>query len=610
LCRTRAQVQKVSRALAAADLPVVERGSMLEQEHIKNALAIVLLLADSSGMGLLRAARQAEHPLTHKDIEVVLLAAKERATPPIMLLLHGELPLDLSAQGRPSLIRLTEILQALQHTSDMWSLLAHYLLLETSLVRELLRCQESTEAYPTLADYDVLLQLARRYDQQQRLKSREQETRTQQGHKEDKPALQEQARGFLEYLSLLVMLRQDGGNRQQDTAESAGEQADIIRVMTVHASKGLEFPIVYLPFLVQRRFPLQQRANPIPAPSGMLPTESEGAKAHDSGESCLFYVGVTRARDALILSYSERYGKLSYKRSPYLDALEAGLADQRITKLHWDVGARFIVPQFVASTAPEPNIIGSAQPSEGFIEAMRASKTVNVSVVEAYQRCPRQYAYRHIYHFQSEEGAYQLFWRATQETIADVYEQLQASKENKAVLTEQAVRDLYDQRWQALGGPTMPFAVLYEQHGHEIVEAVRRDLRTREDVKWETRPDYTVDIAGQAVQVPIDRVEASTPVKFIRTRYGNRKEKPIAETREMLYARAYRQAHPGQSVEMHSHNLSTGETVPITMTPKKEQSLYDEVEQALLGMQRNAYPAQPAEPFRCPTCPFFFICPA
>ena len=103
---------------------------------------------------------------------------------------------------------------------------------------------------------------------------------------------------------------------------------------------------------------------------------------------------------------------------------------------------------------------------------------------------------------------------------------------------------------------------------------------------------------------------AGTPVKFVRTRFGKRKDKPTAEARELLYARAYRQLHPGQQVELHSHNLSTGEVVPIPLTPKKEQSLYEEVEQSVLGLERNEYPATPAEPFRCPSCPFFWICPA
>jgi len=60
---------------------------------------------------------------------------------------------------------------------------------------------------------------------------------------------------------------------------------------------------------------------------------------------------------------------------------------------------------------------------------------------------------------------------------------------------------------------------------------------------------------------------------------------------------------------LHSHNLSTGEVVPIKMTARKEQSLYDDVEKSIEGLEQNDYPAKP-DAFRCPTCPFFFICPA
>src|SRR2546429_9759425 len=94
--------------------------------------------------------------------------------------------------------------------------------------------------------------------------------------------------------------------------------------MTVHASKGLEFPVVYLPGLIQRNFPLQSRSNPVPAPAGMLPAESEGSAAHETGEACLFYVGVIRGRYQLVPSYSERKGKKKAKPPLYLDALVAG----------------------------------------------------------------------------------------------------------------------------------------------------------------------------------------------------------------------------------------------------------------------------------------------
>ncbi|MBV9614396.1 MAG: UvrD-helicase domain-containing protein, partial [Ktedonobacteraceae bacterium] len=337
LCRTRAQVQKVSRTLAKAGLPVIDRGGVLEQEHIKDILSLLLLLTNASGMGILRATRSFAHPLSQSDIEALLLAAREQKSSPGMLIYNGEAPSGMSVQGRHALLRLADTLQALQRAPDLWSLLAQYLFIETDLVRNLLSNRESKQNSAILADYETLLQLARHYDQQALRRGLHD---SEMKGSDDVPAgqrvpLQECIKGFLEYVSLLVLLRQDGSTRQ-GSEESNGTESDIIRVMTVHASKGLEFPVVYMPGLVQRRFPLQARSSPVEAPAGMLPEESTGATASESGEACLFYVGVTRARDQLVLSYSERYGKIKYKRSPYIDALEAGLANERMTKLHWE----------------------------------------------------------------------------------------------------------------------------------------------------------------------------------------------------------------------------------------------------------------------------------
>ncbi len=619
LCRTRAQVQKISRALAKADLPVIERGGMLEQEHTRDVLSFLLLLTNGSGMGILRATRPSRHPLSQGDIEALLLAAREQKISPAMLIYTGEAPLGVSAEGRHTLMQLAAIIQTLQRVPDLWTLLAQYLILETDLVRNLLSNRESKQNRAILADYDALLQLARHYDQQ----ALRRELHNPEANEADESpsaqgvSLHERVKGFLEYISLLVLLRQDGSTRQG--SEESNEAAnDIIRVMTVHASKGLEFPVVYMPGLVQRRFPLQARSSPIEAPAGMLPEESAGATAHESGESCLFYVGVTRARDQLVLSYSERYGKIKYKRSLYIDALEAGLPGERITKLHWEN------MQSDDTTEIAQPVAISSQLSESFINATKP-QTLSASTIEAYQRCPRQYAYNTLYHFESEADTYQLFWHATQKTVDVLRQKMQESKGTgkqtgayqvmPLLPTQQEIQELYTQHWQESGGHNAPFAPMYEEHGHEIVEAVRRTLSVQEDVMWDVRPKFNVDIAGKTVHVTIDRIEASTqaeekPPRFVRTRFGKRKDKPAATTRELFYTLAYRQSHPGQNVELHSHNMSTGEIDPITLSTRKEQSLREEVEQSIKGLEQNAYPAQPAEPFRCPTCPFFLICPA
>ncbi len=611
LCRTRAQAQKISRVLAAEGLPVIERGGTLEQAYIKDLLSIILLLTDQSGMGLLRAARQREHPLSQGDIEAFLLAASEQHISPRTLLLADEVPLNVSVEGHRSLRRLAQILQTLQRAPDTWSLLAQYLLIETSLIRDLIADQHHQRS-TMLADYDRLLQLARHYDQQQRAHLRQaRQEESEQGEHTAELLLEERLKGFLEYLSLLVLLRQDGASRQ-GSGEDEAENANIIRVMTVHASKGLEFPVVYLPGLVQRRFPLQARSSPVAAPEGMLSPESVGSAAHESGESCLVYVGVTRARDHLILSYSERYGKQKYKRSLYLDALEKGIPAQRITLLQWE-------PQTFSLTASaegtdEKAEVALSGPSQEFINAMKP-KTLSAGAIEAYQRCPRQYAYSTIYRFGNQADTYQLFWQATHKTVEELHKHARQDDSGQyRVMEKEEARALYTQHWQALGGHLAPFAEMYEEHGQNIIEAVRRNLTTQEHMSWEARPRYNVEVAGRTVHVTVDRVEASnqtgTPIKFVRTRFGKRKGKPEAEMRELFYILASRQSHPGQSIELHSHNMSTGEVVPVKMTTRKEQSLYEDIEQSIQGLESNTYPARPAEPFRCPGCPFFLICPA
>ncbi|MGI9061161.1 MAG: UvrD-helicase domain-containing protein [Ktedonobacteraceae bacterium] len=619
LSRTRVRMEKITRALLTAGLPVIEKVSVLEQEHSKDLLSIVLLMADASGMGLLRAARQREHPLASGDIELLIQEAHKRRSSLVSLVLNNEAPASMSKAGRRSLTRLSSIVQSLfQHASDTWLLLAQYLFIETSLMRDLLTTERSKEQSDILSDYSSLLQLARRYDQQQKaLRTRQaEEVGETEEHGEQPipaPTLHEQAKGLLDYLQVIVSLGQDsGGNRQHVGDGDAEEQPDVLRVMTVHASKGLEFPIVYLPGLIQRNFPMQRHSNPVPPPDGMLPGESAGKTAHEIGEACLFYVGVTRSRDHLVLSYSQFNGKQRAKPSHYLETLLAGLSPERVTHLQW---------QGLAESAPvedeeETIVMSSTQPSQHFIEKMKPDKLIAADI-ENYQRCPRRYLYSTIYGFRGEQGTYLLFWQAMQKTLESLQQTREQENPAEAVPSAQwptltEAHNLYNQHWQALGGQQQPFAAVYERHGHEVTELIHHKLQESGTARWELRSSYTVEAAGRTIHVPIDRVESASagdqPSTFVRTHFGKRKETPTPGTRELLYARASRQ-HAAPKIELLFHNLSTGETVPIKLTAKKEQNLSEELEQSIHGLEHDQYPAL-FNARTCPMCPFYLICPA
>ncbi len=609
LCRTRAMVRKVTRALAKADLPVNARGGMMEQEHTRNLLSLLLLIADPGGMGILRAARLPAHPLSQEDIEALLLEARARQTTLLTLILRDEPPLAMSAAGVQALGRLAAIIKNLSRAStSVWSLLARYLLLETSLGRDLLAAGANVQARLMREDYTSLLQFAHTYDQRLQETQRRAEELARERGEDPPPApeIKEQIQGFLDYLQILLSLRQEGESKREASGEEAEDAPEVLRVMTVHASKGLEFPVVYLPGLTQRRFPLQKRYDPAPPPTGMVATESDSTRVHEIGEACLFYVGTTRARDQLILSHSERYGKQNAKRSGYIDALIVGLPDQRVQRVTWQdedgtPGA--------AEIEAEVEHAFVTQPSQGFTEVMQPTK-LGAGQVEDYQACPRRYAYSTIYAFRSSNGSFLPFWHATHETVKALVERVTLADQP---VSKEEVTELFKHHWHASGGEEGPFARLYEQHGQEVVEQIWGRLLEEQAGGWKLRQSLSVELAGHTIEVTIDRVETSTqgeqPAKFIRTRFGKDKSKPAVGTRELLYLHARRQHHAGQEVSLHTHNLSTGETHEIKVTARKEQSLMTDLEQAIHGIERQDFTPRP-DAYVCATCPFFLICPA
>ena len=605
LCRTRAMARKVTRELARAGLPVSARGGgLLEQEHSKNLLSLLLLIADSSGMGILRAGRLPAHPLSQSDIEALLLEARAQKASLLALILREEPPLAMSSEGARSLSRLAGLVRGLSRGSNsVWALLARYLLQETSLGRDLL-ADESPAARAAREDYAALLQFAHSYDQRFQEARRQLEEQARERGEEPPPApdMQEQIRDFLEYLQILLSLRQEGEGRREEGSEEAENAPEVLRVMTVHASKGLEFPVVYLPGLSQRRFPLQKRYNPTPPPVGMLPAEWDGDAAHESGEACLFYVGTTRARDQLILSHSERYGKQNARRSGYIDALVVGLPEERVRRVLWQFDDE-------PRDDPEADAALISQPGQTFSEATRPPRLTS-GQIEDYQVCPRRYLYSTVYAFRRNDGAFLPFWKTTHETLRTLVQRMLGEK--KAVSKEE-VGELFRHHWHAHGGESGPYAQLYQRHGEEVVEQIWSKLRGEESGEWQLRQSLTVELAGEKIDVTIDRVEeavpGSQPARLVRTRFAKKGSKPSTGMRELLYVHASRQHHAGQEVALQTHNLSSGETHEIKLTPRKEQSLMSELEQAIAGIERQDFTPRP-DAYVCATCPFFLVCPA
>jgi superfamily I DNA/RNA helicase len=410
LCRTRRQCQRVAAALASAGLPARVVTPLLDQPDVKDVLSVVLLLADSSGAGLLRAGAVADHAFTRAEARAVLLAARARHVAPLALLGGRRGTLDevagLSPEGRAGLERLGAVLDDLWAASDVTTGLGRYIFGLTDLARRAL-ADPAPDGRPRAANLARLLALARGFEDQRRAA--------------DPAAAHPRVGGaawaeFVDYVRVLTNLGREAPGGADDLLAVATEG---VRVLTVHASKGLEFPVVYLPGLCEGRFPTQRRADPTPPPVGLVDDEALAARdagAHRAEEACLFYVAITRARDELVLSHADRYGRRRYTPSAFLKPVETLAADAEsgVARQRWPERDAEVVAREGLATAGASSVgdgdgdeEGDGAAEEGLAAepepVLPAEEPLSVSAIETYQRCPRQYAYRYVYGLRPHE---------------------------------------------------------------------------------------------------------------------------------------------------------------------------------------------------------------
>ncbi|MCW9047280.1 MAG: DNA helicase II [Gammaproteobacteria bacterium] len=122
---------------------------------------------------------------------------------------------------------------------------------------------------------------------------------------------------------------------------------DCVQLMTLHSAKGLEFPLVFMCGMEEGLFPHQRSA------------EEEGRLQE---ERRLCYVGITRARDQLVLSYAEQrrlYGKEMYPMpSSFIGEIPAQFIEEIRPKTNYNSGVNSYSQNSSFSFAEEDNESG------------------------------------------------------------------------------------------------------------------------------------------------------------------------------------------------------------------------------------------------------------
>lgn len=229
---------------------------------------------------------------------------------------------------------------------------------------------------------------------------------------------------------------------------------DAVSIMTVHAAKGLEFDTVFVPSLVNQRFPSTRRSDPIEIPQSLLEEELPEKDMHLQEERRLFYVACTRAKKELILSYSDTYeGRKKWKPSPFIaEVLESD-------------GAELIDHTQNAQNAQESDVRvhGSLKLQESekspMVEKLSSIPELNVnqlsySKIDAFKSCPLKYKFRYYFKIPTPQAHAANFGSSVHNTVNKFYEEVKAGSQP----TLERLKELYEQCWIGTG---------YDGKGHE-----------------------------------------------------------------------------------------------------------------------------------------------
>ncbi|HEX5159701.1 MAG TPA: ATP-dependent helicase [Ktedonobacterales bacterium] len=633
LCRTRRQARAIVEALHQADIPTRVAAPLLDQPLIRDVLAVLSLLTESAGAGLLRAGDLPGHRFSRAEARNVLATAREAHTSARALLMGhlGEVA-RLSGAGKRGLRALGKALVELRTAPDVATGLARYYFSATGLgftLMEKAACGND-EARMQSGGLSHLIALARLFDDSQRATEDE---------REGAPAASADWNGFLEYVRVLLSTPQGRAGIEDDPA---GEQPDAVWVLTVHASKGLEFPVVYVPGLANGRFPSQRQWERVKPP---LAEDDEPTDAtHDEEEACLFYVAITRARDELILSRPERLGRRSARPSPFLAPIERRLGSD-LPRLEWPATSPRASEQERGGDDGHISVPGSRANDE----------TLSVYAIETYARCPRQYAYRFVEGLSASDGNLPRMRRGVLEALRLLHSEPggnsvspdQTNANGKATLEEALER--FDEVWadqpaaaqqpgtegsNGVHNPEdneveRPFHDVYRRYGRRIVESAWQELAERNTANGVAgrqvgfEEALAIPIGRRTIALTVDRVERDAPAPesgattqpgrpaathYIRDRLGAAADRP--DLRALLYTMAAeQQTGKGERVEVSQRNMATGAREPVTIRPRQRENLHDELTSAIEGILRNDFTPRP-EAHRCQSCPFLLICPA
>jgi ATP-dependent DNA helicase UvrD/PcrA len=448
---------------------------------------------------------------------------------------------------------------------------------------------------------------------------------------------------FMEYFNYFVE-----ANGKIEAPEPK-HRANAVQMMTVHAAKGLEFPVVFVLSVAPRRFPSIERNPMIEFPDDLRRGPAPPENIHLQEERRLFFVAMTRAKERLYISSVGKAGKKTKagkKVSVFVDDLLSNPV----------VRARDIEPEVSqvaeAETPKEPAVRVSPKTAEpegaqrtlfdgagesGYehppLAEWAAQSPVNglvgpdgkirlsATAVESYLECPLKFKFSHLLKIPTGPQAALTFGNIMHKCVRSYFELRRKSKPRFA-----DIEKLYVESWKAAGFEDAYQEDSYKKAGIEQlrqfvehqngIEVSAGHIKLEEhfafesgDIVLDGRIDQINPWAPEKSAAHAKR-EGDPPVELVDYKTGRPRSQKEADKSLQLsvYALAARRQLKLDPVRLTLYYLTNNQAVSTLRTAKDLDGALEQIREVAAKIRGMLFAPEPG--FACKWCDFVPICPA
>lgn len=260
-------------ALNASGVPALHLGDIFQRPEVKDLLALLQLIVDSSGSSLLRVSKLPGLEIPPADVELLLSLLKKNR--PKALSWLGAPPPGLSTTGLSAVQQWLAVFGGINSTDSPWEIVCSLLLDRTPILHTYLAGDTILDISRRLALWQFIYYL-----------------RMPDG------GLSHQTVGS--FIARLRRRLRVGDDRELRVPPPEADALDAIAVMTIHQSKGLEFDAVHLVDIDARHFSITNDSDLVPSSLLASITPDSNFEAETEASNKL-YVALSRAKKHLVL---------------------------------------------------------------------------------------------------------------------------------------------------------------------------------------------------------------------------------------------------------------------------------------------------------------------